>query len=102
MRESIVLLALCLGACATSQTSPAQSFAQACVSYTSALNSATALNNAGKLSKSAVIEISAIEARITPICLQPAPNNAADLTTQVTAAVTTLTVLAAAPKAPAK
>lgn len=102
MRESAVLLTLCLAACATSQTTPAQSFAQSCASYTAALNSATALNNAGKLSKSAVIEISAIEARITPICLQPPPTNANELTTQVAAAVTTLTVLAAAPKAPAK
>lgn len=62
-----------LTACADGKITPAESILTACQTYTSALNAATSLNKAGKLSAKAVVAVDKSVAIADPLCTGPAP-----------------------------
>ena len=97
---TLVPIVAALAACAANPAqTPAQnleiSFGQACASYSAALASATAANEAGKLTKAQVQAITAADAQINPICTGPTPTDLNAAITQITAATTTLAIQAA-------
>jgi hypothetical protein len=63
--------------------------------YASAFNVALQKRQAGKLSANQIAQISLVDQQITPICTGPLPTDPVAATKQITAAVTTLGVLAA-------
>lgn len=65
-------------------------YSKACLAYAGALQTASTLTAAGKLSTSSIAEITQIDQQITPICSQPAPADATAVTQQITTAVTNL------------
>jgi hypothetical protein len=91
----IVAAAMLMSACSfTGTTQDAQvKYVQACAAYGAALNTAVNLRQQGKLSAKQINEITVLDAQITPICTGPLPANPDAATQQVTAAITTLTVL---------
>ena len=82
------------GTTATTQTAQV-TYAQSCIMYASAFNVALQKRQAGKLSANQIAQISLVDQQITPICTGPLPADLVAATKQITAAVTTLGVLAA-------
>lgn len=97
MKKLIVLsiIVALMSACSfTGTTQSAQvKYVQACAAYSSALNTAVTLREQKKLSAKQISEITVVDNQITPICTGPLPASPDAATQQVTAAITTLTVL---------
>ena len=95
MKTFIIFLALCLTGCgvfSTTATAPQiqTSYSKACLAYAGALQTASTLAKAGKLSAASIAEITDIDNQITPICSQAAPADSTAVTQQITTAVTNL------------
>jgi hypothetical protein len=77
--------------------SPAQAtqvnYTEACAAYGVAFAGALELRRAGRLSKSQIDQVTLLDSQVTPICTGQLPVDATAATQQVTAAVTTLTIL---------
>jgi hypothetical protein len=107
-RSMISFLALLAGACllilaACSTTQSAQQhYVQSCAAYNAALSTAVELRIAGKLTQSEIDSITLIDNQATPICTGQLPADPVAAARQVTAAITTLTILEATKKAGAK
>jgi uncharacterized protein YceK len=94
---SLTILSGCAGitgSTATTQTAQV-TYAQSCIMYAGAFNVALQKRQAGKLTANQIAQISLIDQQITPICTGPLPKDPVAATQQITAAVTTLSVLAA-------
>ena len=91
----IIAAVALMSACSfTGTTQSAQvRYVQACSAYGAALNTAVSLREKGKLSAKQISDITVLDAQITPICTGPLPASPDAATQQVTAAITTLTVL---------
>lgn len=99
MKKIIAIALLCvLAACATTESAQT-SYVKACAAYNAAFATALQLRIDGKLSKSEVDSITLISSQVTPICTGPLPANPEAATQQVTAAVTTITIMEAIKKA---
>lgn len=106
-----LLLALAIGSallltgCAS--TAPAQSaaqttqasYAQACAAYGVAFAGALELRRAGRLNRAQIDQVTLLDSQVTPICTGSLPADATAAAQQVTAAVTTLTILEIVQKA---
>lgn len=90
----IFAAALALAGCATTQSTQT-TYVQACAAYGAAFNAALQMRVAGKLNQSQIDQVTLLDGQITPICTGPLPADPAAATTQIAAAVTTLTVLEA-------
>jgi hypothetical protein len=100
MKKLILVLAIMVGACATTPavrpdgqaTAPAEqiAFYQECLSYYAALSIAQSAYNSGKLNAAQTTQLKTISATISPICSGPLPTNPQDATNKVAAAVTAL------------
>ena len=88
-----LVLVLVLVACATTQSTQ-QTYVQACAAYNAAFTSALNARVAGKLSQNQIDQITLLDSQITPICTGPLPTDPTAATQQITAAVTTMAVLA--------
>lgn len=91
----LMLAVACLQGCAAFQSTstPTQlvvSYDKACLAYAGALTTATDLLKAGKLSATAVTEITKVDKVVTPICTGTIPTDPTAATAQITTAVTTL------------
>jgi hypothetical protein len=92
-----------LAACQTMPgATPAQSTqvtsTQACASWGAAFDVALQLRKAGKLNRAQIDQITLLDSQVTPICTGPMPTDPDTAAKQVTAAVTTLTILELAAK----
>ncbi len=92
MKKLITILALALSACATTQSTQV-TYVQACATYGAAFDAALQLRIAGKLNQPQIDQVTLLDAQITPICTGALPADPDAATQQITAAVTTLTVL---------
>jgi len=83
---------ICIAACSTTATAPQiqTTYSKACLAYAGALQTASTLASAGKLSAASIAEINQLDAQITPICSQPAPADPTAVTQQIMSAVTNL------------
>jgi hypothetical protein len=89
-------MGLTMAACTSVTTQSAQvTYTQSCAAYGGAFNVALALRKAGKLNQSQIDQVTLIDSQITPLCTGPLPADPETATTQVTAAVTALTILEA-------
>jgi hypothetical protein len=95
------LSVLALSSCTTTQSTK-QGYVQSCAAYNAAFSAALQLRIEGKLNKSEIDSISLLDSQITPICTGKLPTDPEAATQQITAAVTTLTILEAAKKASQK
>ena len=93
--------ALMLAACTTlspttnpAGLTPQQAFLQACTGYSAALSVTTQAILAGKLNAAQMQAVKATDATIYPICSGPVPADPQAQITQITAAITTLTIQA--------
>jgi hypothetical protein len=68
-------------------------YTEACAAYGVAFAGALELRRAGQLSKPQIDQVTLLDSQVTPICTGPLPTDATAATQQVTAAVTTLTIL---------
>jgi hypothetical protein len=68
-------------------------YVQACAGYAAAFSAALQAREAGKLNGSQIDQITLIDQQVTPVCTGPLPADPTVATQQVTAAVTTLTIL---------
>lgn len=91
----IIALMMVFGGCATTTQGAQVQYVQACGAYASAFSIAVELHRQGKLNQAQINALNQIDAQITPICTGPLPTDPVALTQQVTAAVTTLTVMGA-------
>jgi len=96
-----LILALAMTGCATSQSTKA-AYVQTCAGYGLAFNAALQLRQAGKLTPAEIDQITMLDAQVTPICTGPLPADPTAATAQVTAAVTTLTMIETIKKVSAK
>jgi hypothetical protein len=91
-----------LAACQTMPGHGAQSTqvtsTQACASWGAAFDVALQLRKAGKLNRAQIDQITLLDSQVTPICTGPMPTDPDTAAKQVTAAVTTLTILELAAK----
>jgi hypothetical protein len=94
----IFTAALAISGCATTQSTQT-TYVEACAAYGAAFNVALQLRVAGKMNQSQVDQVTLIDQQITPICTGPLPADPTAATTQITAAVTTLTMMEAIKKA---
>jgi hypothetical protein len=90
--------ALSMAGCqTTSNLTPQQAtqltYTQACTAWNAAFSTALQLRVAGKLNKPQIDQITLLDAQVTPICTGPLPTDSTAAAQQVTAAVTTLTIL---------
>lgn len=93
MKKLLPLLVLAmLAGCATTQSAQV-GYTQACAAYGVAFNGALQLRLAGKLNQSQIDNVTLLDQQITPICTGPLPADPAAATAQITAAVTTMTLL---------
>lgn len=93
MKKLLPLLALAmLAGCATTQSAQV-GYTQACAAYGVAFNGALQLRLAGKLTQPQIDQVTVIDSQITPICTGPLPANPTAAAAQITAAVTTMTIL---------
>lgn len=68
-------------------------YTQACSAWGAALSTAIQLRIAGKLTPNEIDQITLLDSQVSPICTGPLPTDSTAVTQQVTAAVTTLTLL---------
>jgi|SRR5882672_2847743 len=92
MKKLIFLAILVLAGCATAQSTQV-AYVQACGTYGAALNIAVSMMNAHKLTSAEIEQISVLDDQIYPICTGALPVDPAEATKQITAAVTTLTII---------
>jgi hypothetical protein len=87
--------AVLLTGCATTSQAPATqvAYTQACAAYGVAFSGALEMRRAGKLTKAQIDQVTLLASQITPICTGTLPADATAATQQITAAVTTLTIL---------
>lgn len=101
MKKLAILAALALAGCAsiTGQNATPQTaqvtYTQACAAYGAAFSGALQMRKAGKLNRAQIDQVTLLDSQITPICTGSLPADPAAATTQITAAVTTLTILEA-------
>ena len=74
-------------------------YAQACAAYAGVFATALELRKAGKLNRPQIDQVTLLDSQITPICTGPLPADADAATRQITAAVTSLTIIEIAQKA---
>jgi hypothetical protein len=86
--------ALSLAGCATTPNVQT-GYVQACAMYEATFSTALQMRVDGKLSKSTIDQITLLDQQITPICTGPMPTDPTQAEVQITAAVTTLTILEA-------
>jgi uncharacterized lipoprotein YajG len=94
MKKLVLIAALALAGCATQQSAQV-GYTQACAAYGAAFDAALQLRIAGKLNRAQIDQVTLLDSQITPICTGPLPVDPTAATTQITAAVTTLTILEA-------
>jgi hypothetical protein len=94
-------LALAVSACqsvtgpnATTQSAQVV-YTQACSAYGAAFGVALQMRMAGKLNRAQIDQVTLLDSQVTPVCTGPLPADPAAATQQITAAVTTLTILEA-------
>ena len=97
MKKLIAIFLMVLAGCATTQSTQV-AYVQACATYGAALNIAVAMMNQHKLTPTEIDQISAIDQQIYPICTGALPADPTAATQQITAALTTLTILETAKK----
>jgi hypothetical protein len=68
-------------------------YAQACAAYGAAFAGVLQLRKANKLNQVQIDQVTLLDGQITPICTGPLPADASAATQQITAAVTSLTIL---------
>jgi hypothetical protein len=83
---------LALVGCATTQSTQV-AYVQACGAYTTALSIGVKLEQEGKLTPSEITQITMLDKQVYPICSGPLPVDPTAATAQITAAITTLTIL---------
>jgi len=89
-------LALSVSACSTVSTQSAHvAYTRSCAAYGGAFDVMIALRKGGKLNPAQIDQVTIIDSQITPICTGPLPQDLDAATAQVTAAVTSLTILEA-------
>ena len=94
MKTTLVsILALTLGACATTTPQAQTQYVQACAAYGAALTTAATLRKDGKLTPAQIAQVSLVDQQITPICTGPLPANPTAQTQQITAALTALAIM---------
>lgn len=108
MKKTILILSLLTLAASTSGcASPTAestlqtiqvSYAQACAAYSAAFAGALQLRKAGKLNQAQIDQVTLLEGQVTPICTGTLPADTGAATQQITAAVTTLTIIEVALK----
>jgi hypothetical protein len=83
--------------CASTGQAPATqvTYTQACAAYGVAFAGALQGRKAGKLSSAQIDQVTLLDSQITPICTGALPADTTAATQQITAAVTTLTILEA-------
>jgi hypothetical protein len=91
---SIIVLFTACSFTGTTQSAQAN-YVRACSAYNAAFVGVYNAVKAGKLSTSQLDQAILLESQITPICTGPLPKDPESATAQITAAVTTLTVLEA-------
>ena len=96
----LLVLLSALGACASFAPGATSSqvdtqYAQACIAYGAAFNAALQLRTAGKLTAAQIAAVNTVDQTVTPICTGPLPANPQAAIVQITAASTTLVVMAA-------
>jgi hypothetical protein len=95
---------LALAGCASTAApqAPTQSaqvgYTQACAAYGAAFSTALELRKAGKLNRAQIDQVTLLDSQITPLCTGPLPADPTAAAQQITAAVTTLTILEVARK----
>lgn len=77
----------------TPQQSTNLTYTQACAAYGAAFSAALQLRLAGKLNQAQIDQVTLLDSQVTPICTGPLPADSTAAAQQVTAAVTTLTIL---------
>jgi uncharacterized lipoprotein YajG len=92
MKKLIAIFLISLAGCATTQSTQV-TYVQACATYGAALNIAVAMLNAHKLTNAEIAQVSALDETIYPICTGALPADPTAATQQITAAITTLTIL---------
>jgi uncharacterized lipoprotein YajG len=92
MKKLIIIALLALAGCATTQSTQV-AYVQACGTYAAALNIAVSMLKADKLTPAEITQITALDAQIYPICTGALPVDPTAATQQITAAITTLTIL---------
>ncbi len=104
MKKLAILAVLALAGCAsitgpnaTPQTAQV-TYTQACAAYGAAFSGALQMRKAGQLNRAQIDQVTLLDSQITPICTGPLPKDPTVATTQITAAVTALTILQAAQK----
>lgn len=98
MKKLAIIAVLVLAGCATQQSTQV-GYTQACAAYGAAFDTALQLRVAGKLTRAQIDQVTLIDSQITPICTGTLPADPTAATQQITAAVTTLTILEVAKKA---
>lgn len=98
MKRLTLICALALSGCATTQSTQT-TYVEACAAYGAAFNVALQLRVAGKMNQAQIDQVTLIDQQITPICTGVLPVDATAATTQITAAVTTLTLMEVVKKA---
>lgn len=97
-RIALICAILALSGCATTQSTQT-TYVEACAAYGAAFNVALQLRVAGKMNQSQIDQVTLIDQQITPICTDPLPADPTAATSQITTAVTTLTMMEAIKKA---
>jgi PBP1b-binding outer membrane lipoprotein LpoB len=88
----IFAAALAVSGCATTQSTQV-SYTQACAAYGAAFETMLQLRVAGKLNQPQIDQVTLLDSQVTPICTGPLPADPTAAATQVTAAVTALTII---------
>jgi hypothetical protein len=99
-----LVLAHALAGCSAPSGNPPSAaaqvgYAQACAAYAGLFATALELRKAGKLNRAQIDQVTLLDSQITPICSGPLPADADAATQQITAAVTSLTIIEIAQKA---
>jgi len=97
----VIVGAVCFAAsqagCATPPATQSSqvSYAQSCAAYAGAFDVLVALRKGGKLNQAQIDQVTLIDSQITPQCTGTMPQDPAEATQRITAAVTSLTILEA-------
>jgi hypothetical protein len=97
----LILLAACQAIFSPSATTQSAqvTYVQSCAAYGAAFAAAVELRTAGKLNQAQIDQVTLLDSQITPICTGTLPADPIAATQQVTAAITSLTILEAIKKA---
>lgn len=94
----LALAASVSGCTTTGQAAPTAqatqvTYTQACAAYGAAFAGALELRRAGKLNRAQIDQVTLLDSQVTPICTGTLPADVGAATQQITAAVTTLTII---------